>query len=93
MAFVAIATFTQRSYELGYAFKFLRIGLLILTALGNVWGYAAGTLLIVVLLATNKTVNGGRRYLYPLVPFDGRALSTLLIRRKKQGNGQTDHRK
>ena len=92
MAFVAIATFTQRSYELGYAFKFLRIGLLILTALGNVWGYVVGTLFIALLLATNKTVNGGRRYLYPLIPFDGRALSTLLIRRKKQGNGQTDHR-
>jgi hypothetical protein len=42
--------------------------------------------LIVVLLATNKTVNGGRRYLYPLIPFDGRALLTLLIRRKKQSN-------
>ena len=33
MAFVAIANFTQRSYELGYAFKFLRMGLLLLTAL------------------------------------------------------------
>lgn len=86
MAFVAIATFTQRSYELGYAFKFLRIGLLILTAIGNVWGYAAGTLLIVILLATNKTVNGKRHYLYPLVPFDGRALLTLLVRRKKQSD-------
>ena len=86
MAFVAIATFTQRSYELGYAFKFLRIGLLILTAIFGVWGYLAGAVLIAVLLATNKTVNGGRRYLYPLIPFDGRALLTLLVRRKKQGN-------
>ena len=86
MAFVAIATFTQRSYELGYAFKFLRIGLLILTALFGVWGYVAGTVAIAVLLATNKTVNGGRRYLYPLLPFDGRALLTLLIRRKKQSD-------
>ena len=86
MAFVAIATFTQRSYELGYAFKFLRIGLLIMTAIFGVWGYAAGTLLIVVLLATNKTVNGGRRYLYPLIPFDAKALLTLLVRRKKQSD-------
>ena len=35
MAFVAIANFTQRSYELGYAFKFMRMGLLLLTALGR----------------------------------------------------------
>jgi len=93
MAFVAIATFTQRSYELGYAFKFLRIGLLIMTAIGNVWGYAIGSALIVLLLATNKTLNGKHHYLYPLLPFDGRALLTLLVRRKKQsdihaGSGQ-----
>ena len=92
MAFVAIATFTQRSYELGYAFKFLRIGLLIMTAIGNVWGYAIGSLLIVVLLATNKTVNGKRHYLYPLLPFDGRALLTLLVRRKKQSDVHASHK-
>ena len=86
MAFVAIATFTQRSYELGYAFKFLRIGLLILTALFGVWGYVTGTLLIGLLLVTNKTINGKRQYLYPLIPFDGRALWTLLVRRKKQSD-------
>ncbi len=46
MAFVAIANFTQRSYELGYAFKFLRMGLLLLTALFNVWGFALGSICI-----------------------------------------------
>ncbi len=91
MAFVAIATFTQRSYELGYAFKFLRIGLLILTALFGVWGYGAGTVVIVVLLATNKTVNGKRNYLYPVVPFDGKALLTLVVRRKKQSDIHARH--
>ena len=83
MAFVAIANFTQRSYELGYAFKFMRIGLLILTALFNVWGFAVGFVLIVVLLLTNTTVNGTRSYLYPLIPFDGHALKSLFIRVRK----------
>ena len=50
MAFVAIANFTQRSYELGYAFKFLRMGLLLLTALFNVWGFALGSICILILL-------------------------------------------
>lgn len=83
MAFVAIANFTQRSYELGYAIKFLRIFLLILTALFGVWGYGAGLLISVVLVATNSTANGKRNYLYPLIPFRPRALATLLFRVRK----------
>lgn len=93
MAFVAIANFTQRSYELGYAIKFLRILLLILTALFDVWGFSAGMILIFVLMATNKTVNGERNYLYPLFPFNGRALLSMLIRIPKPipGHCECDH--
>ena len=83
MAFVAIANFTQRSYELGYAFKFMRMGLLILTALGGIWGYGAGLVGIVILLLTNVTVTGARHYLYPLIPFDGKALKSLFFRVRK----------
>jgi stage V sporulation protein AF len=83
MAFAAIANFTQRSYELGYAIKFLRILLLTLTALFGIWGYAGGFLIIIILLATNSTLNGKRNYLYPLIPFDLKALRTLIFRVKK----------
>ena len=86
MAFVAIANFTQRSYELGYAFKFMRMGLLILTAIGGIWGYAAGILLIVILLLTNVTVTGKRSYLYPVIPFHGKALKSLFFRVRKDKN-------
>ncbi len=84
MAFVSIANFTQRSYELGYAFKFMRIGLIILIQLLNFVGFGLGCVGILLLLVTNKTVNGGHSYLYPLIPFDGKALLTLFIRRKKR---------
>ena len=84
MAFVAIANFTQRSYELGYAIKFLRILLLILTAVFGIWGFAGGFLLCIVLLVTNSTVNGKRNYLYPLIPFHGKALKSLLVRVQKR---------
>lgn len=84
MAFVAIANFTQRNYELGYAFKFMRMLLLLLTAAFNIWGFIAGFAVIITLLATNKTINGKRNYLYPLIPFNGRALKTMLIRVKKK---------
>lgn len=80
MAFVAIANFTQPSYELGYAFKFLRMGLLILTALFDVWGFVGGLAGCIVLLASNATVNRRRSYLYPLIPFNGRALKRLFLR-------------
>ncbi|MEE0969385.1 MAG: spore germination protein [Clostridia bacterium] len=83
MAYVSIATFTQTSYELGYAFKFLRVVILILTALFNYWGYAAGLLLTIALICTNKTVNRNRSYLYPLIPFNGKALLSLYVRMKK----------
>ena len=83
MAFAAIANFTQRSYELGYAIKFLRILLLILTGFFGIWGYAGGFVLIIILLLSNSTLNGKRNYLYPLVPFNFKALKTLLFRVKK----------
>lgn len=83
MAFVAIANFTQRSYELGYAIKFLRILLLVATALLGFWGYVGGFVLAAVLIATNSTLNGKRNYLYPLIPFNFRALKSLLFRVKK----------
>ena len=83
MAFVSIANFTQRSYELGYAFKFMRILLVILIEAFNLVGFAVGTVIILLLLVSNKTVNGGRSYLYPLIPFDGKALLSLFVRIKK----------
>ena len=79
MAFVSVSGFAQPSYELGYAFKLLRLVLLILTALLDVWGFLAGLLLIFVLLVTAKPLVG-KGYLYPLVPFDAKSLRRLLIR-------------
>ncbi len=84
MAFVAIANFTQRSYELGYAVKFLRIMMLILTAAFRIWGFVAGFLLSIILVATNTTLNGKHSYLYPLIPFNGKALMTLIFRLRKR---------
>lgn len=82
MAFVAIASFSQSSYELGYAFKFMRLLLLTTTALGGLWGYIIGLVLIIALAASNKTVNGKRHYLYPLIPFNGKALKRLVVRER-----------
>ena len=79
MAFVAIASFTQPSHELTYAFKLFRILFLLLTWLFNGWGLLAGMAVMLVILVTTKTVAGGK-YLYPVIPFDGKALLRLLFR-------------
>jgi len=81
MSFIAIASFTQPSIEFGYAFKFMRILLLILTYFFKLWGFIGGLVLIVVLIATNKTVTG-KGYLYPLIPFNWKALKTHLYRHR-----------
>jgi stage V sporulation protein AF len=62
----------------------MRILLLTLTAFFNAWGFVIGVLLIIVLIVSNKTVNGGHSYLYPLIPFSAKALLSLFVRRKKQ---------
>ena len=62
MAFVAVANYTQPNFELGYALKFMRLLLLILTACFNAVGFVIGCILIVCFLAFNKTLSG-RNYL------------------------------
>ncbi len=79
MAFVAIANFAQPSFELGYAFKLSRIFIVVMTAVFNLWGFIAGLVIVMLVIAFTKTVTG-RGYLYPLIPFNGKAISRLLIR-------------
>ena len=79
MAFVAIANFAQPSYELGYAFKLLRLMLLLLVAALDWLGLALGCVVIVLMLVSNKPI-AGRGYLYPLIPFNAKALRELLVR-------------
>ena len=43
-----------------------------------------GVALLFTLIATNKTVNGKRSYLYPLIPFSGKALLSMFIRPLKR---------
>ena len=83
MAFVAISNFTQPSYELGYAIKISRVFILILCGLFKIWGLVIGLALVLLLIATTKTI-GGYTYLYPLMPFNAEALKGLIIRQPKK---------
>lgn len=79
MAFVTIANYSQSSFELGYALKFMRVILLILTGIFDVWGYVAGVVLAVCAVAFNKTI-AGKSYIYPLVPFRWNELKKRFLR-------------
>ena len=80
MAFVAVAGYAQHSYEMGYACKLVRMSLLILIWLFDIWGFVIGVVLSIALIASTKTVVG-KGYLYPLVPFNGKQLRRIMRRR------------
>lgn len=63
---------------MGYAFKLLRVALLLVTAAFDVWGFVLGVVGIVVLLATAKPW-WGRAISIP-IPFNAKALRRLFFR-------------
>ena len=66
-AFVAVAAYTQPSYELSYAIKFFRIITLILTATLGITGYVLGILWMIATMLCNETY-AKKGYLYPIIP-------------------------
>lgn len=91
MAVIALSSFTQTSIELTYAFKFCRLLLIVLTGLLGTWGFIAALIIIVFTMYTTKTFTN-QPYLYPLIPFDGRALHHLLFRTRLTSK-QPTHKK
>ncbi len=81
MAFVAIANFAQPSYELGYAFKLMRLILLALVGIFDLPGFIVGCIAIILTIACTKPLFG-RHYLYPLIPFNAKDLKNVLFRHK-----------
>lgn len=87
MAFVAISNYTQSSYELGYALKFMRILNLIATSLFGLWGYIGAIVICFGSIACNRTV-ANTSYIYPLIPFDGKELARRMLRLRLPGARQ-----
>lgn len=79
MAFVAIASFAQPSFEMGYAMKFSRIFLLVLSQLFGFWGFFGGVAAVLLLAGFSKTLSG-RSYLSPIIPFKPKEFARLFVR-------------
>lgn len=90
MAFVALADFTQPSFELGYAVKFMRVMILLLTSMLPRFGFWIGLMLMVWIMLTNKTITN-TSYFYPLFPFHAHDFKMIFVRRKLKGKDDSHH--
>lgn len=86
MAIIAVGSFSHPNIELGYAIKFCRIFLLISTWIFGIWGYSIGVIIILIVIASNKTLTG-RGYLYPLIPFNWKDLKGVFLRKSLNQKG------
>lgn len=77
-AIVAIGTFATPSYELGLANRIVRIVLLLLTSVFDMYGFFIGITLFVLWLSKMKSF--GVPYLWPFIPFNLRAFRDVLLR-------------
>ncbi len=84
-AFVAIASFSQPSFEISYSAKYLRIIMMIAVQFLGGWGLLLGTVLGIVTLLCCKTLSG-RNYLYPIFPFNFKDFCKLFVRTKIKNN-------
>ncbi|GKX29525.1 spore germination protein [Vallitalea longa] len=95
MAVVGICTFASPSIEFAFAIRLFRLFLLLSTGLFNIYGFAAGLIIILTIIGTTKTFSG-MRYTWPLIPFNGKALSNILFRKPiieiKRNNEKKKHK-
>lgn len=78
VAIGALGAFVTPSYELGLANKMFKLFIIIGTALLGLWGYIGTIVIGLIFLATMKSF--GKPYLYPLIPFNFKALLKSVIR-------------
>lgn len=74
-----LASLSLSSQEFADALRVYRIFLLLTTAVGGLCGFLTGAVLILASVLTTPTF-GGMSYFWPLFPWNGKALKTLLFR-------------
>lgn len=80
-AVTAISEFCIPSVEFASAIRVFRLFLLILTGLFWHWGFLIGLIIILLITYNTYTFDKKRKYTWPLIPFHGKALLNVLIRR------------
>lgn len=85
LMFCAIGTvggFATPNYELSLTNKYIKVMMLISIMFFNIFGFVIFNLILWISLSRIKTF--GVSYLYPLYPYDGKALFQFLIRQPKK---------
>lgn len=80
MAISSLATYAVPSIEFGMGIRIYRMFILLMTGFFNLIGYIVSIGILFLVLYTTKSFSG-LRYTWPLLPFDGKALSNILIRK------------
>ncbi|MEH7222830.1 spore germination protein [Bacillus sp. JJ1566] len=83
VAIAAVGTFATPSYELSAANKIARLFLLVLVAIFKVPGFIIGSTVYFLFLANIRSLN--TPYLWPFLPFNGKALLQIVIRTSVPG--------
>ncbi len=78
ISIAAIGSFATPSYELSIANKMTRVALLIVTSIFGVAGFTIGITVYTLLLASIRSLN--TPYLWPFLPFNGKAMMQILFR-------------
>ncbi len=78
LAIAAIGTFSTPSYELSLANRIIRIALMIIIFLLGPIGFIIGIVGWLLLLGFSKSLD--TPYLWPLIPFNGKALLDIIVR-------------
>jgi len=78
-AVTLLTSLSLSSIEFSEALRVYRIFLVLTTSFLGLWGFAGGLLLVLLSIITTPTF-GGLSYLWPLFPFNGKALRTLIFR-------------
>ncbi len=92
MSIVAISSFAQPSVELNYAFKFMRVIILLFTYWFNLIGFIAGLVITLIFIGTNKTITG-KGYLYPVIPFNAHDFKYKFLRLKIRSREKVHEKK
>ncbi|MHA7962935.1 spore germination protein [Paenibacillus sp. CAU 1782] len=79
MAVAAIGMFATPSYELGLANRIVRLVLLVAVAAFEAPGFMVVCTLIFIMLVMERSMN--RPYMWPIIPFDAKALWSIIIRK------------
>ncbi|NLM28416.1 MAG: spore germination protein [Clostridiaceae bacterium] len=81
MALAGIGTFATPSMEFSMAIRLFRLLLLILTGLFNVYGFIAAIIIIFIITYSTGSFKHGKKYTWPLIPFEWKPLSNILFRK------------